>query len=235
MKSFLKTVARQFGYDILHLPTDPIARQWLDLMHGYQIDLIFDVGANTGQFGQRVRKLGYARDIISFEPIAETYRQLQATAAADSRWKTVHSALGDYDGTAEINVSANSYSSSVLNMLPAHSESAPDTTCFRQESIRMQKIDSILDQYYSPGQNLYVKIDTQGFERQVFDGSMWSLPHIKGFQMELSLQPMYEGETLMQEMLHLLQSSGYKLKLMDSGHRNHKTGELLQVEVYFFR
>ena len=84
-------------------------------------------------------------------------------------------------------------------------------------------------------QNLYVKIDTQGFERQVFDGSMWSLPHIKGFQMELSLQPMYEGETLMQEMLHLLQSSGYKLKLMDSGHRNHKTGELLQVEVYFFR
>ena len=99
----------------------------------------------------------------------------------------------------------------------------------------MQKIDSILDQYYSPGKSLYVKIDTQGLERQVFNGSEQSLNHIRGFQMELSLQPMYEGETLLCEMIMLLQSAGYKLKLMDSGHRNHKTGELLQVEVYFFR
>ena len=108
MKKLLKNLAQRFGYDILHLPTDPVSRQWLELMHGYQIDLIFDAGANTGQFGQRVRKLGYAQDIISFEPIAETYRQLQVTAAADSQWKTVYSALGDYDGTAEINVSTNS-------------------------------------------------------------------------------------------------------------------------------
>lgn len=235
MKRLLKNIAQRFGYDIQHLPTDPVVRQWLDLMNAYQIDLIFDVGANNGQFGQRVRKLGYTGDIISFEPIAETNRQLQTTAATDSRWKTVHSALGDYDGTAEINVSTNSYSSSLLNMLPAHSESAPDTTYVRQESIRVQKIDSILDQYYSPGQNLYVKIDTQGFERQVFDGSLRSLSHIRGFQMELSLQPMYEGETLMHEMLLLLQSAGYKLKLMEGGHRDFKTGELLQVEVYFFR
>jgi FkbM family methyltransferase len=235
VKKLLKNLAQRFGYDIQHLPTDPIARQWLDLMNAYQIDLIFDVGANTGQYGQRVRKLGYAGNIISFEPITETFRQLQAKAAADSRWKTVHSALGDYDGAAEINVSINSYSSSVLNMLPAHSESAPDTMYVRQESIRMQKIDSILDQYYSPGQNLYVKIDTQGFERQVFEGCLKSLDKISGFQMELSLRPLYEDETLLEDMIHLLRTNGYKLKLIDGGHRNYETGEVLQVEGYFFK
>jgi hypothetical protein len=120
-------------------------------------------------------------------------------------------------------------------MLPVHIESAPDAVYARQETIRVQKIDSIIDQYYRPSKNLYVKIDTQGFERQVFEGSLQSLHKIKGFQMELSLQPMYEGETLMEEMVQLMRMEGYKLKLLDSGHRNYKTGELLQLEGYFFR
>lgn len=235
MKKLLKAIAQRFGYDIQHLPTDPVTRQWLDLMGAYQIDLIFDVGANIGQFGQRVRALGYAGELISFEPVSATYQQLQATIASCSDWKAVHSAIGDYDGLGEINVSANSYSSSVLNMLPVHIESAPDAIYARQETIRVQKIDTIIDQYYSTDRNLYVKIDTQGFERQVFEGSLQSLPKIKGFQMELSLQPMYEGETLMEEMVNLLRTKGYKLKLMESGHRNYETGELLQVEGYFFR
>ena len=235
MKKLLKTIAQRFGYDIMHLPTDPITRQWVDLLNTNQINLIFDVGANIGQFGQRVRAVGYAGDIVSFEPVAATYQQLQVTVASDTHWKAVHSAMGNYDGSAEINVSSNSYSSSVLNMLPVHIESAPDAAYTRQEAIRVQKIDSIIDQYYSPGKNLYVKIDTQGFERQVFEGSLQSLTKIKGFQLELSLQPMYEGETLMEEMVHLLRMEGYKLKLIDSGHRNYETGELLQVEGYFFK
>lgn len=235
MRKFLKTIARRFGYDIMHLPTDPVVRQWLDLMNTYQINLIFDVGANTGQFGRRVRALGYAGELISFEPIAETYQQLQASIISDPRWKAVQSAIGHYDGPAEINVSTNLYSSSVLNMLPVHIESAPDAVYIRQETIHVQKIDSIIDQYYRPGKNLYIKIDTQGFERQVFEGSRQSLNKIKGFQIELSLQPMYEGETLMEEMLTLLRMEGYKLKLIDSGHRNYETGELLQMEGYFFR
>lgn len=235
MKKLLKTIAQRFGYDIMHLPTDPITRQWLDLLNANQINLIFDVGANIGQYGQRVRAVGYAGDLVSFEPVAATYQQLQISTASDSHWKAVHSAMGNYDGVAEINVSGNSYSSSVLNMLPIHIESAPDAVYTRKEAIRVQKIDSIIDQYYSPGKNLYVKIDTQGFERQVFEGSLQSLTKIKGFQMELSLQPLYEGETLMEEMVHLLRMEGYRLKLIDSGHRNYETGELLQVEGYFFR
>ncbi len=204
-------------------------------MGANQINLIFDVGANIGQFGKRVRALGYTGELISFEPVAETYRKLQATIATDLHWKAIHTAIGNYDGPSEINVSENSYSSSVLNMLPMHIESAPDAIYARQETIYVQKIDSIIDQYYRPGKNLYVKIDTQGFERQVFEGSLQSLSKIKAFQMELSLQPMYEGETLFEEMIHLLKAEGYKLKLVDSGHRNYETGELLQMEGYFFR
>jgi FkbM family methyltransferase len=235
VRKLLKKIARRFGYDILHLPTDPIARQWLDLINAYQINLIFDVGANAGQFGQRVRALGYKGKLVSFEPMADVYRQLQATSANDSDWDVVHSGIGDYNGTATINVSANSYSSSVLNILPLHVESAPDSIYTRQEPIQVQTIDTFVGQYYVPGKNLYIKIDTQGFERQVFEGCLKSLDKISGFQMELSLRPLYEGETLLDDMLNLLRENGYKLKLIDGGHRNYETGELLQVEGYFFK
>ncbi len=235
MKAFIKNLAQRFGYDIQHLPTDPLVRRWLDLMHTNSIDLVFDVGANIGQYAQRIRALGYGGDIVSFEPMDEAYQQLRALAATDPRWQTVHTGVGHYDGTAVINISTNSYSSSILDILPLHIESAPDAVYTRQEPICVQRLDSLIDQFYQPGKNLFVKIDTQGFERQVFEGSRLALDKIRGFQMELSLQPLYEGETLIQEMIVLLRQQGFTLKLIEGGYCNDKTGELIQVEGYFFR
>ena len=234
MKGFIKKIARRFGHDIMHLPADPVVREWLDLMRSNDIEVLFDVGANTGQFGKKVRSLGYTGLIISFEPLPDAYAQLQRTALDDQLWQTVRSGVGDYDGSAEINVSRNSYSSSLLSMLPLHVESEGNSVYVRQETIQMQKIDSVINQYCRPDQNVYVKIDTQGFERQVFEGCRQSFDRIKGFQLELSLQPLYEQETLMAEMIDRLRQAGYKLKLIESGHRHYDTGELLQLEGYFF-
>lgn len=235
MKGFIKKIAQRFGHDIVHLPSDPIAREWLDLIQINQIGMIFDVGANTGQFGKKIRSLGYAGAIVSFEPLSDAYAQLELTAQMYQPWQTVKTGIGDYDGIAEINVSRNSYSSSLLDMLPLHVESDADAVYIRQETIVVQKIDSIINQYSQPDLNIYVKIDTQGFERQVFEGCRQSFDRIKGFQVELSLQPLYEQETLMPDMIDLLRQAGYKLKLIHGGHRNYETGELLQVEGYFFK
>lgn len=235
MKAFLKNLAQRFGYDIQHLPTNPLVRQWLDLMHINRIDLVFDIGANIGQYAQRIRSLGYRGDIVSFEPMTDAYQQLRARAATDPHWQAVHTGVGHYDGPAVINVSTNSYSSSILDILPLHIESAPDAVYNRQEPIYVQRLDSLIDQFYQPGKNVFVKVDTQGFERQVFEGSQLALDKIRGFQMELSLQPLYEGETLIQEMIVLLRQQGFTLKLIESGYCNDKTGELMQIEGYFFR
>ena len=235
MKGFIKKIARRFGHDIVHLPSDPIVRQWLDLIRSNNIEMVFDVGANAGQFGKKIRSLGYVGPIVSFEPLSDAYAQLQRTALNHQPWQTVRTGIGDYDGVAEINVSRNSYSSSLLNLLPLHIESEADAVYIRKETISVQKIDSIIDQYCPQGENIYVKIDTQGFERQVFTGCCQSLDRISGFQLELSLHPLYEQETLMPEMIDLLRQAGYKLKLIDGGHRHYETGELLQVEGYFFK
>ncbi len=235
VKAALKKLAHLFGYDILHLPTDPLIRRRLDLLNKYKIDLIFDIGANTGQFSQTMRRLGYKGKLVSFEPLPDAFDLLNQNASRDPNWETVNLAIGNYDGDTIIHISQNSYSSSILEILPRHVESAPDSAYTGEMVVPVTTIDSIIHQYYHEGQQLFVKIDTQGYERHVLEGCSGSLPLIKGFQLELSLLPLYEGETLMQEMIDLLRKLGYKLMSIEAGHYDYLTGEILQVEGIFFR
>lgn len=235
MRRLIKDIAKKIGYDILHLPTNPIERQQLDLFKEHEINLIFDIGANVGQYAQKIRRLGYTGKIVSFEPLPDAFQILKNDAANDPHWQVVQTAIGNFNGESKINIAQNSYSSSILDILPVHIESTPESQYIATTKVNVQKLDDIIDLYYTDSSRLFVKIDTQGFEKQVLEGALKSLDKIKGFQMELSLLPLYENETLMQDMIDLLRTYGYKLVLIESGHRNYNTGEILQVEGYFLK
>jgi hypothetical protein len=63
VKKLTKKTLRRFGYDIISLK---YRRSLIDFLNYYKIDVVFDVGANTGQFGSRLRELGYKGEIISY-------------------------------------------------------------------------------------------------------------------------------------------------------------------------
>ncbi len=232
---WIKDIFNRFGYDIMHLPTDHFHRRQLDLFNKYQIDLLFDVGANKGQFAKLIRTIGYKGRIISFEPIPEAFQFLYANLATDTLHEAVNNAIGNKVGEVELNISANSYSSSILDILPAHVESENNSIYVDKIKVPIVTIDSIIDNYYSSKDNLFIKIDTQGYEKQVFEGCLNSIDKICGFQMELSIVPLYIGESLMSDMINTLRNYGYTLRLIDGGHMNYTTGELLQVECVFFK
>ena len=235
IKKRIKSNFNKFGYDIVHLPSDPFVRQKMNLLKKFNIDLIFDIGANTGQYANELRSCGYKGRIISFEPLPDAYQKLKVNASEDSDWETFQIALGDTDGERFLHISENSYSSSFLDMLPRHFESAPDSVYTGMVKVPVFKVDSVFGQYYNEGRQLLIKIDTQGYERKVFEGCRQSLESIKGFQMELSLVPMYAGETLMQEMIDLMRKNGFKLQALGPGHQDYFTNEILQVEAIFYR
>ena len=234
-RSTLKKLLNRLGYDILHLPTDPVTRRRIELLEKHGIDLIFDIGANKGQFALKMRELGYRGRIVSFEPLSDAFSQLQKNAAGDKNWTVVNTAIGDTEGEIKINVSQNSYSSSILDILPRHVESAADSVYVGEVAAQITTIDNIISKYYKGKGNLFLKVDTQGYERQVIEGCKNSIHLIKGFQLELSLIPLYEGETLMQEMIDFLRTKGFKLMLIEPGHQDYSTGELLQVEGIFYK
>jgi len=237
IKHKLRTFLWKFGYDISRFkPTlHPLARR-KKILESYGIDTVLDIGANAGQFAQQIRgELGYANRIISFEPLTSAFESLKENAKDDLNWETYNFALGDTDEKQEINIAGNSLSSSLLGMLPAHLMAAPDSKYIGKEEIEVRRLDSIFDDLCGSNNKIYMKVDTQGFEKKVLRGAENSLMQIDLVQMEMSLVPLYEGETLFDEMCVLMREKGYSLLAIETGFSDEKSCQLMQVDGIFHR
>ncbi|WP_338409375.1 FkbM family methyltransferase [uncultured Flavobacterium sp.] len=237
-KSFFLDLKRVFnnffGVEIIKYPTPELDRR-IKLLKNFNIDVVIDVGANIGQYGSELRNIGYTGKIISFEPTSGAFLKLNKRALKDSLWDVYNLSLGERDGTSSINISKNSVSSSILKNLPQLTESAPDATYINKETIIIKKLDSLFDDLEIKNKNIYLKIDTQGYENMVLEGAKESLEHISGIQIEMALIPSYEGSLTFEEMSDKLKNLGFKLTTIESGHYNKKTGELIEVDGVFFK
>lgn len=238
---FLKTAIRKtlhnFGLDIQrYTPESSPFAQLLKGLEHFGIDMVLDVGANTGQFASELRLSGFHGDIISFEPLSTAHKVLLKTSDGDSRWK-VHerSAIGDFDGDIEIYLAGNSVSSSVLPMLDLHASAAVGSAYISSEKVAINKLDTIATAYLEKASNPFLKIDTQGFEWQVLDGAVAILPEFRGVLCELSLAPLYANQRLWMDIIHRLESEGFTLWALQKGFVDPRNGRSLQMDGIFFR
>ena len=173
------------------------------------IDVVLDVGANAGQYGEGLRELGYRGRLVSLEPVAEAYAELERRAAADGDWEAVRVAASDADGELTLNVTSDSRSSSVL----ARNERFADKPGWApKESVPVaaRRLDGLLDELLRPGERAYLKLDVQGYERNVLDGAGAALARFEAIELELSVTPLYEGQPGLTEMLPLLAERGFR-------------------------
>jgi FkbM family methyltransferase len=237
LKHDVRRLLWKVGYDVVRFApgSHPIARR-RRLLSSLEIDVVLDVGANDGGWGHALRQeLSYAGRICSFEPMKAAYRDLRARASRDPDWETYNFALGEADGRATINVAGNSYSSSILGMLPAHLSAAPESRFIAQEEIDVKTLDSIFADICRPHDNVYLKVDTQGFEGRVLRGARASLTIIDAVQLEMPLVPLYDGELSFADLYQLMMDQGYSLVALDPGFNDPRSGRLLQVDGIFSR
>jgi FkbM family methyltransferase len=202
----------------------------------FNIDLVLDIGANEGQFGSGIRNFGYSGKILSFEPLAIAYSKLSLASKRDALWEVYpRCAIGDYDGTVEINVSNYSVSSSILQISKLHLNAEPRSQTIGKEKVNIFRIDSIASPYLKSSQNPFLKIDTQGFEWQVLDGCENSLSSFRGILCELSLVPLYESQHLWKELLKRIEDNGFTVWAIQPGFTDPLDGRTLQLNVIFFR
>jgi FkbM family methyltransferase len=201
------------------------------------VTVALDIGANSGQWGSELRAWGYRGRIISFEPLSAAYRGLARRSAADARWDAYNYALGDRDGTADINVAGNSQSSSILRMQQRHRDALPSSGYVGTETVRVERLDDLKQALgVTISDVVYLKIDVQGFELVVLQNAQsWFTDKLVGIELELSLVPLYEGGPLMGDVIGWLRGHGYILTSVQSGWDDQKSGEILQMDGLFTR
>lgn len=237
MKNIIKKFVRKLGFDLRKFsPETSEAARLQQLFHHHQFDLVLDVGANIGEYAQMLRDLGYAGKIVSFEPLSSAYAKLQLASGRDSQWEIAsRAAVGSNDGEITINIANNSYSSSALEMLDSHVKASPDSYYIGSEVVPLRKLDTIARDYVAHSNAAFLKIDVQGLEMQVLEGSRQILNKIMAVQMELSLTPLYKGETLFKDMIGTMEAFGYDLYNISAGCADPQTGRLLQVDAIFVK
>jgi FkbM family methyltransferase len=231
----IKKIFRKINIDIGFYPSDPSLRKRLQLIKQYQVSTLIDVGANSGQFALEMRGFGFTGKILSFEPQKKVYSLLEQNAKKDLNWKTFNYALGDFDGTSKINIAQNSYSSSLLDMLPAHLSAAPQSKFISEETIVVKKLDTVLPDLINREEKVFLKIDTQGFEKNIINGARNVLNRVVGMHVEMSLVPLYRGDTSFEEMNAFLNTLGFYLCSIEMEFDDPKTKKLLQIDGIYFK
>ncbi|WP_286823650.1 FkbM family methyltransferase [Microcystis sp. LSC13-02] len=238
LKKTIKKLSRSLGIDLkrYNVQTSEAAKMHRLLTY-HNIDLVFDVGANIGQYAKLLRELGYSGRIVSFEPLSSAYSQLKAVSKKDPLWEIApQAAIGNQEGEITINIAGNSQSSSALPMLDAHLESAPESAYSGSETVKLSRLDTLAKDYIkSETKSIFLKIDVQGLEKQVIEGATAILPLVKGIKLELSLVPLYEGQVLFKEMIDIVEKLGYELYGIEPGFTAEKTGRMLQMDGIFFK
>ena len=237
MKSLVKKFLRRAGFELHRFSVEQSENGRLIRMLKYHnVNLIFDVGANTGQFGVLLRNFGFDEEIVSFEPLSDARTRLLKNSKNDPFWKVApQAAIGEQNGEIEIQIAGNSQSSSVLNMLDTHINAAPDSRYVDKEKVVLRKLDSIAPGYMSSNSRVFLKIDTQGYEEYVLNGAKKLMNQVIGLQLELSLVPLYEGQCLFDEMIKKLEKEGFEIWGISTVFSDPNTAKLLQVDVTFYR
>jgi FkbM family methyltransferase len=197
---------------------------------------VLDVGANAGQYATAVRSVGYRGLIVSFEAIPAVHDRLARRASGDARWIVAPcAALGSSSGIAEINIAANTASSSLLPMGALHLAAAPQSEYIGKSSVRLARLDELCVPLLPATGNLFLKIDTQGYEMEVLKGGGVLLNRVSAMQLELSLVELYEGAPTLTQMVPFLEQLGFDLFAITPGFKDPNSGRLLQIEGFLVR
>ena len=217
------------------------ARGWkhyfVNQLESRRVDIVFDIGANSGQYATGLRRAEYKGRIVSFEPLSRPFSILERKASTDPLWDCRRYALGDSDGTVSINVAGNAgQSSSVLPMLKSHQDAFPPANYIGAEQAPIYRLDSVAPEFLRPNGATFLKIDVQGFEKQVLAGGKSTVDDgCVGMQIELSFLPLYEGGMLIREALDLVYSLGFTLSGLLPCFMDVHNGRMLQADGIFFR
>lgn len=239
LKTTVRSAVNRLGYDVVRLRNShaSLSTHLANVLQVHGIDCVLDVGANAGQYGQFLRELGFKGHIVSFEPVKEVFNRLTEAAKGDSRWHCYDLALGDRDETRTMNVYSSTVFSSFLEATDYSKRIWKSLEDVRSEDVAVVRLDTIFEDLKrrTRCRSFYLKMDTQGFDKNVFAGAQGSLADVRALQSELSFIPVYKGNPSAYEMLAAFHAHGFQISGMYPINRDNTSLAVIEYDCVLVR
>jgi len=177
--------------------------EFFNYLNSKEFETIVDIGANRGQFALVGRRHFSNANIYSFEPLNEPAVIFRSIFAKDIRTKLYEFAIGPEETKSTIHISYADDASSLLPITNLQCELYPGTSEKDTRMIIVKPLDAILTTADIQMPAL-LKIDVQGFEKQVLEGCKSLLPLFSYVYIECSFVELYKGQALAHEIISFL-------------------------------
>lgn len=207
------------------------------IISGYDVNCVLDVGANKGQFARRLRRSGYRGHIVSFEPVPDVFGELESAAAGDRKWAVYPYALGREDGSIEMKVVSGTMSSA-LDPSEYGEQRYKRFRNIRPVDVPLRRLDGLLDEITPDGLDdprWYLKLDTQGYDLEVFAGLGSRVTEVVAMQSEMALLSVYEDSPRLPVALETYEAAGFEVSGMFPVTREKGTGRVLEFDCVLVR
>jgi FkbM family methyltransferase len=195
-------------------PPGSYERHLKTLLDNKNINCVLDVGGFDGTYASDLRASGYEGLIISFEPVASSYALLTERMKADRAWIGQPYGLSSSSRQAMIHTYDKGDFNSLLNLKDEAEKAYGLDSAKRSEvAIQLRRLDEVLlelvAQHLSAPPKIYMKLDTQGHDKDVFQGADKVLSLIEGFQSEVPAIRCYDGMPSMPQLIEYYAGHGF--------------------------
>ncbi len=271
MRMFIRKMLQKVGYDIVkyhqtyvagHFDSENLQGEY-PWLKDFKFKTILDIGANEGQFADKMHLLFPDTMIYSFEPIPEAFEQLdknfrdikqvkginlaysfepipEAFEQLDKNFrdikqvKGINLALGDAAGEITFNKNESSASSSFLDMADSHVKSFDFAVKTVPIKVKVDTLDNVMSKE-SIDLPMLIKIDVQGFEDKVIKGGNDTIKIADMVICEVSFTELYKGQLLFDDTYEMFKNLGFSYAGSIEQLRSPDTNRILQADAIFIR
>jgi FkbM family methyltransferase len=205
-----------------------------DLPYPTDLGSVIDVGAHKGQFALFALERFEDAEVICVEPLEKPRRLLTSVVGDEGRVRVLGAAASDRpQEQVEMHVSRSDDSSSLKSIGARQVAAFPGTEEVSRTFVPAERLDALVDadQLHHPA---LLKIDVQGHEFEVLEGSSGLLPAIGTVVVEVSFAELYEGQRLAGDVTALLHEADFRLVGVFNV-RFARSGACLQADFLFER
>lgn len=212
------------------------ARHVADFLANYEVNCVFDVGANRGQYGRQLRESGYRGRIVSFEPVPDALARLRKAAERDPDWWVRPVALGRSESVQSMHLGWKTMNS-LLEPSAYGQQRYKRFADTRTTQVQVRRLDKVMDEALHGIANPrpFLKMDTQGFDMEVFAGAGERLDEYVGMQSEVAALQLYEGSPHMTEALAAYEEAGFGVTGLYPVTREETTGRVVEFDCVLAR
>ena len=245
IKKLVKKTINKLGFDLKRYNPQHIQLNFDDLLKDKISNnpIIFDVGANKGQSVEKYLKIFDKPIIHSFEPIKTEFDYMYSKFRNNKNIYLNNFALGDKTEEKEFNITANTSNSTFNKINPCtewlKKSSKRHNTTEKGYVTSTQKVNVIKLDDYCKDKNINVidllKIDTQGYEDKVLEGSFYSIKqnNIKVIVSEIIFGNVYDKYFSFSDIEKFIIPYNFRMVGIDLNSNNLFTDETFFADVYY--